>query len=211
MQQAINTAQKEITDLKMAVRTSENKLRSFFESSSVIHLLIDTKLCLIDFNRAAVSFVKKYYNIDIHAGIKITSFMHPDHLVNFLHNYQKALNGIPVRVERELQYGEEIISWFINYEPAWDGDKNILGMSFNAVDVTEKIANENKIVSQYHSLKEIAFIQSHNLRRPVTNIMGLMDLFEVNGYRTSKEGLIMLKKAVTELEAEMKKIEQYAS
>jgi light-regulated signal transduction histidine kinase (bacteriophytochrome) len=84
-------------------------------------------------------------------------------------------------------------------------------MSLNAVDITEKLANENKIVAQYHSLREIAYIHSHQLRKPASSIIGLMNLFKSNGYTTTKEGLRMLEKAVKDLEAQIKKIEGYAA
>ncbi|MNL21438.1 hypothetical protein D3C87_1427280 [compost metagenome] len=209
MQNEINNALQEITDLKSEAKNSKNKLRSFFESSSVIHLLIDTNLQLIDFNRAAVNFVKKYCKIDIQVGTKVSRFIHKDQLASFMENYVRALDGIPVRMEQEFKYGGERILWFLNYEPAWDCEGNILGMSYNAVDITEKVANENKIVSQYYSLKSIAYIHSHHFRAPVTNIMGLMNIFKINGYKSTKAGLLMMQKAVNELEIQMKRIENH--
>ena len=208
MYQSIKSANAEIEALKLAAQNSENKLRSFFESSSVVHLLIDTELTLIDFNRAASTFVKKSYGVDIQPGLLVTSFMHHEHLDMFMKHYATALSGVPVRTERQFGYGKVKIDWFLSYEPAWDGDGKILGMSFNAIDITEKRANETKIVSQYHSLKEIAYIQSHQLRRPVTNIMGLMNVFKADGNKISEEGMLMLQKAVAELETQMLLIEE---
>lgn len=198
----------EIVALKSAARNSDNKLRSFFESSSVIHLLIDTDLRLIDFNRAAENFVQKYYGQKIHQDMMVTRFMHKDHQPGFMESYKKALNGIPCRVERIFNYDGEQIIWFLNYEPARDHDQKIIGMSFNAVDITEKVANEGKISSQYHMLKEIAYVQSHNFRKPVSNIIGLMSIFKKDGYKCSREGLKMLEKAIFQLEKEMKIIER---
>lgn len=209
MQSDINNALQEITDLKTEAKSSKNKLRSFFESSSVIHLLIDTNLRLIDFNRAAANFAKKYCKVNIKVGIKASRLIHKDQLPSFMENYNKALEGIPVRMEQEFKYGEERILWFLNYGPAWDCEGNILGMSYNAVDITEKVANENKIVSQYYSLKSIAYIHSHHFRAPVTSIMGLMNIFRINGYKATKEGLLQMQSAVNELEEQMKRIETH--
>lgn len=211
MKNAIEKAQKEIKLLKTEAKSSRNKLRSFFESSSTIHLLIDTKLRLIDFNRAAVNFIKNNHNLTIVAGSMVTDFLHKDHMRSFKSNYQKALNGTPIRTQQELEYQNQTITWFISYEPAWDCDGNILGISFNAIDVTEKLANERKIISQHHSLQEIAYIQSHQLRRPVCNIVGLMKLFTANGGKLNKAGFCMLQRAVHDLESEMVLIEKFAA
>ncbi|ACU05629.1 PAS domain-containing protein [Pedobacter heparinus] len=209
MQRDINNALQEITDLKNEAKSSKNKLRSFFESSSVIHLLIDTDLRVIDYNRAAVNFIKKHCKINIKVGTKASRLIHKDQVASFMENYVKALDGIPVRMEQEFKYGGERILWFLNYEPAWDCDGNILGMSYNAVDITEKVANENKIVAQYYSLESIAYIHSHHFRAPVTNIMGLMNIFKINGYKTTKQELLMMQRAVNELEVQMTRIENH--
>jgi PAS domain S-box-containing protein len=200
----------EITHLKAEAKRSDNKLRSFFESSSVIHLLIDTDLNLIDYNRAAKHFIRKYHGVEINPGTKITSCLHNRHHSTFLDCYQKALAGIPSRLERIFNYGKERIIWFLAYEPATDSEGKVIGMSFNAVDITEKIACDYKISSQFHSLHEIAHIQSHNMRRPVSNISGLMNIFRVNGYATTKKGLLMLEKAVADLELQLAEIERFA-
>ncbi|MES2455917.1 MAG: PAS domain-containing protein [Bacteroidota bacterium] len=208
---AIKVALQKIKALKTEARSSENKLRSFFESSSVIHLLIDINFEVVDFNRAAVNFIKKYHGIDLHVGLNIMSCVHPDQLKEFTKNFSQAINGIPVRTEKTLIYDKETFTWFLNYEPAWNCEGEIMGMSYNAMDITEKVANEHKIVSQYRSLKEIAYIQSHKLRRPVTSIMGLMGLFKANGYQADREDLLMLEKAVCELHSEMLLIESHTA
>ncbi len=200
----------EITHLKAEAKRSDNKLRSFFESSSVIHLLIDTRLNLIDYNRAAKHFIQQYHGVEISPGIKITSCMHTQHQAAFLDCYQKALAGIPTRIERIFNYGDVRIIWFLAYEPATDSEGNVIGMSFNAVDITDKVASDDKISSQYRCLNEIAHIQSHNLRRPVSNIVGLMSLFRGDGYTTTPQGLMMLEKAVADLEVQLEEIERFA-
>jgi hypothetical protein len=207
MQQPIDNANEEIATLKKEALNSDNKLRSFFDSCSVIHFLIDTKMTLIGFNRAAFSFIKKYYGIAIQEGTLVTSFIPADYHIAFLKNYATAVSGTSIRVEMQFNFELEKINWILNYDPAWDADGVILGISFNAVDITEKIANEHKIASQYRTIKEIAYIQSHQFRRPVTNIIGLVNIFKSDGNQISEEGMLMLQRSVKELEAEMMLIE----
>ena len=49
---------------------------------------------------------------------------------------------------------------------------------------------------------------SHDFRRPVTNIIGLMSVFKADGYTTTPEGLYMLEKAVQDLEAQISELEK---
>jgi PAS domain S-box-containing protein len=200
MKQEIENAQQEIVQLKMEARENEDKLRSFFDSSSVIHLFIDTNKCVIDFNKAAADFVRKHYGLEIKQGTEVSSFMHENHEAGFDKGYEIALGGVSVRTEKMLKYHDEEIYWFLTFEPAWDKEGKIIGISYNAVDISDKIANENKIVAQYNSLKNIAAIQSHQLRKPVMNIVGLMNIFEADDYTSNREGLMMMHKAILELE-----------
>jgi hypothetical protein len=200
----------EISDLKLEAKRSDNKLRSFFESSSVIHLLIDTKLSLIDYNRAAQYFIQHHLGVKVRPGTAIIDCIHERHVTVFLECYTKALSGIPSRLELALDYAKEKIIWFLAYEPATDSEGNIIGMSFNAVDITDMVASNHKISSLSHSLHEIAHIQSHNLRRPVSNIVGLMNMFRADDYTSDRESLLMLEKAVTDLELQLIEIERFA-
>ena len=208
MKQQIENAKKEIVQLKSEARENEDKLRSFFDSSSVIHLFIDTNKRVIDFNRAASDFIRKHYGLELKQGTEVSSFMHENHEAGFDKGYDIALGGISVRTEKMLKYHEEEIFWFLTFEPAWDKEGKIIGVSYNAIDISDKIADENKILAQYNSLKNIAAIQSHQFRKPVMNIVGLMNIFEADNYKSSKEDLIMMQKAVVELEGLLLEVEK---
>jgi len=208
MKQQIENAKKEIVQLKSEARENEDKLRSFFDSSSVIHLFIDTNKRVIDFNRAASDFIRKHYGLELKQGTEVSSFMHENHEAGFDKGYEIALGGISVRTEKMLKYHEEEIYWFLTFEPAWDKEGKIIGVSYNAIDISDKIADENKILAQYNSLKNIAAIQSHQFRKPVMNIVGLMNIFEADNYKSSKEDLIMMQKAVVELEGLLLEVEK---
>lgn len=208
MKQQIEDANKEIVQLKSEARENEDKLRSFFDSSSVIHLFIDTKKCVIDFNRAAADFTRKHYGLELKQGTEVASFMHESHEAGFDKSYEIALGGLSVRTEKMLTYHEEDIYWFLTFEPAWDKEGKIMGVSYNAVDISDKIANENKILSQYNSLKSIAAIQSHQFRKPVMNIVGLMNIFIAEDYTSNREDLMMMQKAIIELEGLLLEVEK---
>ena len=207
MKQQIENAKKEIVQLKSEARENEDKLRSFFDSSSVIHLFIDTNKRVIDFNRAASDFIRKHYGLELKQGTEVSSFMHENHEAGFDKGYEIALGGISVRTEKMLKYHEEEIYWFLTFEPAWDKEGKIMGVSYNAIDISDKIADENKILAQYNSLKSIASIQSHQFRKPVMNIVGLMNIFEADNYKSSREDLMMMQKAVVELEGLLLEVE----
>lgn len=136
MQNAIYNAFPEKTGLNTEAKSSKNKPGPFFESSSVIYMLIDIDLRLIDFNTAAVAFIKKYSEVTLTVGTAVTSFVHKDQLARFIQSYVKVLSGIPVCIEHEFSNGNETTVWFISYEPALDWEGNISGVSYNAIDIS---------------------------------------------------------------------------
>jgi GAF domain-containing protein len=57
-----------------------------------------------------------------------------------------------------------------------------------------QVANQNKV------LMDIAFIQSHEFRGPLTSIMGLMNLIKEEAYQSPKPYLLMMEEAVGKLD-----------
>ena len=48
------------------------------------------------------------------------------------------------------------------------------------IDLTETLNRLNKIESQNKLLKDIAWTQSHEVRSPLSNVMGLVNLLKTN-------------------------------
>ncbi|MFA4870797.1 MAG: GAF domain-containing protein [Pedobacter sp.] len=192
-------------------KSAEIKLRSFFESSNSCHLLIGKNLEILAFNKALAKFIKKVHGVDVKQGATITDYVQKSFLKEFSSNYFKALSGASVEIERELTYTKQKICWHITFEPAYNTDTEIIGVSYNATDITERLKQERKVLTQNESLREIANIQSHQLRKPVASIMGLMNLFKAEGYKATKEELQVLEKATDELDEKIKRIVTHAN
>ncbi|WP_041779332.1 histidine kinase dimerization/phospho-acceptor domain-containing protein [Belliella baltica] len=45
-------------------------------------------------------------------------------------------------------------------------------------DITESKKNQEEIEIQYNKLKKIAWVQSHEVRRPLANLMGLVQVLK---------------------------------
>jgi len=46
------------------------------------------------------------------------------------------------------------------------------------MDITDKKTAERKLMSQNEKLRKIAWLQSHEVRKPLANILGLLSLME---------------------------------
>jgi len=200
-----------LKDQYIQAKKSETKMRSFFESSASCHLLLDPNFKILAFNKALEEFVHHTLNVGISEGMDIRSVVHPANRESFIENYQTALAGNVVNSEMELDYTAKSICWYMVYEPAYNAAGDIIGVSYNATDISERIRQERLVIAQNKSLKEIAFIQSHELRRPVSSILGLMDLIENEDYYASRDDMILLKQIVGELDVKIRKIVKFTA
>jgi PAS domain S-box-containing protein len=80
-------------------------------------------------------------------------------------------------------------------------------------DITESKAKEQRILKQNEQLREIAQINSHELRKPVATILGLMDIFDQSSVldQENREILTLLEGTVRELDVVIRRINDKAS
>ncbi|NCD70102.1 PAS domain-containing protein [Mucilaginibacter agri] len=189
-----------------AARETEIKLMSFFESSASCHLLIGKELEVIVFNKNMAELLQSHHNVVLYPGINVDKILKGPYLEDFLIDYEKALSGTVVKYEREVVYNQDTIWWQVTFEPCYSREGEIVGISYNATDITERKHHEQKIVNQNQHFRTIAHIQSHELRRPVASIMGLMYLFKEDGYKANPEELMLMERAVNELDCKIREI-----
>ncbi|MBL0883685.1 MAG: PAS domain-containing protein [Chitinophagaceae bacterium] len=74
-------------------------------------------------------------------------------------------------------------------------------------DITDQQRIQSKIQDQNDRLKKIAWMQSHEIRKPVANIMGLLNLYDICQSDLQHTQLIQyLKESAIELDAVIKQI-----
>lgn len=67
----------------------------------------------------------------------------------------------------------------IEIQPLFDTNRELTGFMAVQTDITERKKAEEQIKKQNETLKDIAFTQSHILRRPLANILGLLNLIDM--------------------------------
>ena len=73
-------------------------------------------------------------------------------------------------------------------------------------DVSRRVEHENTVRVQTRQLQEIAFIQSHEFRRPVASILGLIQLINMDGRTQNMDEWQMMERAVEELDNKIRAI-----
>jgi PAS domain S-box-containing protein len=206
-QQLLEQHQKELEEQKRTISEAEIKLRSFFESSVNFHVLLGKKGELLDYNKTAYSFVKKAYQAKLLRGCEFVQYIEPSFRDTFLVNYTLCLAGEKSYEEGFTDYPElGRIWWEASFEPAYNNDNEIIGISYLIRNVTDRKTYEQKIIEQNQSLIKIAYIQAHEYRGPLTSIMGLMNLIKEDNYVAPPEYLRMMETVVNKLDAKIHEI-----
>jgi len=75
-------------------------------------------------------------------------------------------------------------------------------------NVTDDVLVQEKLKSQNKALRDIAFIQSHEVRRPLANILGVIEVLNNNNTVNNKEILDHLIQSANELDTQIRSIVQ---
>lgn len=73
------------------------------------------------------------------------------------------------------------------------------------LELSHKILRESMqaLEEKNESLRSIAHMQSHDIRQPLTSIMGLVNIIKDDGYKADKERLMMIEEAAKELDSKI--------
>ena len=171
--------------LKVEYETSiqeEDKLRSYFESCSSVHLLLDKELRVLAFNKALLDILGNNYLIPIAEGMNCHEYVEPSFLEEFICNCGKALNNEIVKTENVIGSPQGDISWHLTYEPALNAEGNIVGVSYTATDITQAMRHGKTVTEQEHAFLEIERIISGELHQPLKQVKSAIAQIKQKGY-----------------------------
>lgn len=95
--------------------------------------------------------------------------------------YQQALNGEKVHYEAEVPDSEGDLA-FVAFDlfPVTDSKGKVNMVACFGHDITDLKKVQREIINQNLALKEITWIQAHEMRRPVVNIKGLVAALDID-------------------------------
>jgi len=165
---------------KKAIEESEIKLKAVFDSSTDIHVLVNRNMEVLAFNRPAHLYISSIYNHDITSGDRILNYVDPKAKSHFTKYFEIAFKGRVIKHELLIRPGTEFECWReIKLVPIRNNDGEIIGVALNSADINKRKQQEKQIQVQNEALTRIAIIQSHELRRPVASLLGLMHLIKI--------------------------------
>lgn len=202
---AIVTNCRDVTQRKAAreqLISSERRFRSFFENApeGIAILNVET-FSYEQFNDSAVRILK-YTPHELHTCSLFSRC--PEFQPDGARSKEKGLG----MVKRALDGEQQVFEWEM-----WNGEGKLIMLEVRLVaihngravqlyvsfvDITGRKETERKLLERNKRLSEIAFLQSHQVRKPVASMMGLINLFnfENTADPINAEVLMKMKSAV---------------
>lgn len=204
---------KDITELKAKrdqLIASEQTLQSIINSSDNVLIYMSNDFKIRYANRRAQEHARKLFGKEFIVGEKLTNYYPESERERALeHARQLRKEKKTISHEHQLTYPDGENRWFLRrYYGVFDDVGELTGIVIASINITNRKEQELQIQKQADSLREIAKIQSHEIRRPVANIMGLTDLFDLKE-KTQEENeqiLQYLRQSVLELDGLISRI-----
>ena len=167
---------------EIAIQKSEASLRTIFNNTDLIYLLIDSKGKIVSFNEPAKKFSLDQNRV-IEEGYPVLDWVHGEQraIVNDILTKVKDGAAVNYQSNREIN---GVLRWLdLTWAGIKDGEQHDFGCILTIRDITntkklemerEKITND--LIQRNKALEQFTYVVSHNLRAPLANIIGLSSL-----------------------------------
>jgi PAS domain S-box-containing protein len=160
------------------LQNSERKLKAILNSTTDSHILISPNYNILSFNKVAADNVRVLMQKELKIGGSMLNYALKESKEEFMNDFQKCLKGEVISLEKALVFDNGAIMWFyVKYVPIYE-DGHLIGVSFNTTNIDIRKKAELKVLEQNSDLMSIAWLQSHEVRKPVANILGLVELLK---------------------------------
>ena len=186
------------------VLEDEHNLRILINNTDDPIWAVDKNCEIIVCNNAFKTWIHYFTGKYLEKGDNILSEDLPmDYINKFQMCYQLSLSGKTFQAVEDMKLNGETHYTTVSFNPVKDYQENVIGVSCFARDITEQRQHLYKIEEQNRALIEIAALESHKVRRPVANILGLVQLFNEKDFNDKENKLIIdnIKIATEELDS----------
>ena len=167
------------------LKKSEANLRAIFDNTTKAYILLDKQYRVVAFNKMATEGSSAYFNRPLLEGTSILDYI-DERLKYFRKGFETAMQGEIVQAERKYKLNGET-HWFeFTYNPVMAATGELLGICLGVMDITERKKNEEKVKEQNSDLKKLnaeldrfVYSASHDLRAPLSSVLGLIDIAEM--------------------------------
>lgn len=194
------------------IKKSERILNAMYNSTHSVRFLISPDYLILFFNKPANKKAILLHKKELKIGDNFNYYadlLCNEH--NFKNDFKMALKGKYIVRENEILHHDKSLWIKTEYYPVYT-DKKLIGVSISSRYITDRKKNEIFIKQQNKALKDIVFFQSHEVRRPVASILGILQLLDTSQLTgQNKEVIEWLARTTNELDNIIKIIVETAN
>lgn len=200
----LRSQSEEIASSQYRLQNKQQQLKAIFDNTGQVIFFLDTQANLLFFNKMAARNAQILHGRELIAGESFKQYFRTnEELTGFEQIFEQVLQGKSFVMQREFFHEAFAPSrWFrVEYNPVYE-EEQIIGVTILLADITDLKKYVSYIEKQNEVLKEIAYIQSHEIRRPVANIIGLLSIFNYDDLNDpfNKEVMDKLHISITQLD-----------
>lgn len=158
--------------------------RAVLNSTPASYFLLNPNKEIISFNKTAENAMHSFSGKDVEVGLDFLSLVLDSEKDEFVMLFDKALNGELIKQERETTHPETGLIWIkTTFAPAINEQEKVFGVTLIIENITKDKESEELILEQNKRLtktnKELdkfIYSVSHDLRSPVSSVMGVTTL-----------------------------------
>lgn len=159
----------DITEQKNAQRELlkvYDELDAILNASTDSTFFMDKDFRIRVFNKTGAEVISRVYGKSVKRGDDMREYSAREALEAFTLNFGKALAGTPVVVEREIPFSDKVRVWTqVRYLPVYDRKGAIIGVSFNATDITQRKVVEQRLFESQQYFESLVHSQTNFLLR----------------------------------------------
>lgn len=174
---------------KFELEDSEARLTSLLENTREAILYLDTNGEIKTYNKVANLMARDLLRKELKSVELFEDLLEDEEQIkNFRKNLNRALNDETFAFDVQYKFYNQPCWLNLGYYPIYDKYKSILGLTLSVSNINDKKKAFEQIKFQKDTLLELAWTQSHLVRSPLANILGLLDTvrLEIDENRVSK-------------------------
>ncbi|KAB2917213.1 MAG: PAS domain S-box protein [Bacteroidetes bacterium] len=165
--------------MREEISRTKNNLNALINNTEDIIWSVNTSFELMAVNDAYKDFITNLLGKNADVGEKAVFEHLPDNRpFAWKSYYERAFKGESFLIDDMYELPETgPVYYEVNFNPIYNENNEIIGAGCFAKEITQRKKNELFIAEQNKQLLEIAWMQSHEVRGPLSTLMGLVALF----------------------------------
>jgi PAS domain S-box-containing protein len=178
---------KKVTEQEIII--TKNNLEGLIDNTDDLVWSIDKEMRYVYINKAFKKTMHEQTGVIPARGHKAYS----EELVNAYNEefikewwgyYERALKGEKYFITKQSMHPitQQPVFWETYFNPIYNASGEVIAVGCFSRNITDRLNIEKALIDQNERLKHIATLSSHDLRRPVASMLGLIDIIDKENF-----------------------------